>query len=91
MDVPAEWETPIHSMDMVVEVINDEGVARGVTATLEATQAITGVEVTDAYVDKGYRGHGYTGSTCFHIAGSRLKNATRTERRRRRRRLSHVD
>jgi len=55
-------------------------------ATLEATQAITGVEVTDAYVDKGYRGHGYTGSTCVHLAGSRIKNATRSERRRRRRR-----
>ena len=55
-------------------------------ATLEATQAVTGVEATDVYVDKGYRGHGYTGSTCVHIAGSKLKNASRSERRRRRRR-----
>jgi hypothetical protein len=44
--------------------------------TLEATQAVTGVsaadprEVTDVYVDKGSRGHGYTGSTHLHIAGS---------------------
>ena len=55
-------------------------------ATLEATRTVTDVEVTDAYVDKGYRGHGYTGATCVHIAGSRLKNASRSERRRRRRR-----
>ena len=54
--------------------------------TLTTVERITGVAPTDAYVDKGYRGHGYTGSTCVHIAGSRFKNATRSERRRRRRR-----
>jgi len=26
--------------------------------TLEAAEAVTGVGITDAYVDKGYRGHG---------------------------------
>ena len=55
-------------------------------ATLEATQSVTGIEVTDAYVDKSYRGHGYTGSTCVHIAGSKLKTTSRSERKRRRRR-----
>ena len=37
-------------------------------------------------MDKGYRGHGYRGSTCVHVAGSKSKNATRSEQRRRRRR-----
>ena len=55
-------------------------------ATLANVEQITGVAVTDAYVDKGYRGHGYTGPAEVHIAGQRKKTATRTERVRRRRR-----
>jgi len=55
-------------------------------ATLSATEHVTGVAVTDAYVDKGYRGHGYTGGADVHIAGQRKKNTTRAERKRRRRR-----
>ncbi len=49
-------------------------------------ERVTGVAVADAYVDKGYRGHGYTGAAAVHIAGQRRKNTTRTESRRRRRR-----
>ena len=56
------------------------------TATLTNVEAITGVPVTDAYVDKGYRGHRYTGPAEVHIAGQRKKSATRSERVRRRRR-----
>jgi len=56
------------------------------TETMEATESITGVEISDVYVDKGYRGHGYNGPTRVHIAGSSLKNASRSERKRRRRR-----
>jgi len=56
------------------------------TKTLTAVEQVTSVIVTDAYVDKGYRGHGYTGGTVVHIAGQRKKNTTRTERKRRRRR-----
>lgn len=55
-------------------------------ATLSATEKVTGVAVTDAYVDKGYRGHGYTGEADVHIAGQRRKNTTRAERKRRCRR-----
>ncbi len=55
-------------------------------ATLEATESVTGVGVTDAYVDKGYRGHGCNGLTRVHIAGAASKKASRCERRRRRRR-----
>ena len=54
--------------------------------TLVMVESVTGVAVTDAYVDKGYRGHGYTGGAEVHIAGQSHKNATRAERKRRRRR-----
>ena len=54
--------------------------------TLTTVEDVTGVSVTDAYVDKGYRGHGYTGEAEVHIAGQRRKNTTRAERKRRRRR-----
>ena len=54
--------------------------------TLATVENVTGVAVTDAYVDKGYRGHGYTGTADVHIAGHRRKNTTRAERKRRRRR-----
>jgi IS5 family transposase len=56
------------------------------TTTLAAAERITGVGITDAYVDKGYRGHGCRGSTRVHIAGAGPKNVSRSERRRRRRR-----
>jgi IS5 family transposase len=55
-------------------------------ATLAAVQSVTGVSVTDAYVDKGYRGHGYAGQAEVHVAGQRSKSTSRAERRRRRRR-----
>ncbi len=56
------------------------------TETLTVAERVTGVSVKDAYVDKGYRGHGYTGGAEVHIAGQRRKNPTRAERKRRRRR-----
>ena len=73
-------------------------------ATLSAIEHITGVAVTDAYVDKGYRAHGYVGEAEVHIAGQRngqrngrrngrqKSNMTRAERKRRRRRsaLAHT-
>jgi len=54
--------------------------------TLTTVERVTGVAPTDAYVDKGYRGHRYTGVAAVHIAGQRKKNTTRAERKRRRRR-----
>jgi len=35
-----------------------------------AVESVTGVAVTDVYVDKGYRGHDYTGSAEVHVAGA---------------------
>lgn len=54
--------------------------------TLTTVERITGVAVTDAYVDKGYRGHGCVEAVNVHVAGKRRKNRTRSERKRRRRR-----
>ena len=54
--------------------------------TLAAVESIIGIAVTDAYVDKGYRGHDYTGAAEVHIAGQRYNGASRVERKRRRRR-----
>ena len=54
--------------------------------TLTMVESITGIAVTDAYVDKGYRGNGYAGGAEVHIAGQGKKNATRAERKRKRRR-----
>ena len=56
--------------------------AQAVT-TVEKT---TGVSVTDAYVDKGYRGHDYAGDARVHLAGSNSRNLTRTKKKRRQRR-----
>ena len=55
-------------------------------ATLAAVESITGVEVADVYVDKGYRGHGLGTGTQVHIAGAGSKGISRAELRRRRRR-----
>lgn len=56
------------------------------TAALTDVESNTGIDVSDAYVDKGYRGHGYEGNTTIHIAGSSNRGLTKTKRRRRRRR-----
>ena len=54
--------------------------------TLSTVERVTGVAVTDAYVDKGYRGHKCGDAVDVHVAGQRRKNSTRAERLRRRRR-----
>ena len=55
-------------------------------ATIDQIETSTGVALSDAYVDKGYRGHDYQGEAAVHIAGSGSKRLTRTQRRRRKRR-----
>ena len=55
-------------------------------ATLATTEEVTGVSVTDVYVDKGYQGHDYNGEATVHRAGQSQRNTTRAERKRRRRR-----
>lgn len=55
-------------------------------AALTDVESNTGIDVSDAYVDKGYRGHGYEGATTIHIAGASARGLTKTKRKRRRRR-----
>jgi IS5 family transposase len=55
-------------------------------ATLTFTESNTGIPITDVYVDKGYRGHDYTGGAQIHVAGQSSQRCSRSERRRRRRR-----
>jgi IS5 family transposase len=58
-------------------------------ATLAAAEWNGGVRPTDAFVDKGYRGHDYCGDTRIHIAGASNKGASRTLRKWRRRQRGH--
>lgn len=53
---------------------------------LAQAERVTGVTVTDAYVDKGYRGHGLVGGPTVHISGTGGRRLTRAERKRRKRR-----
>lgn len=52
---------------------------------IQAIEAITGTAVMEACVDKGYRGHDYTGPATVHI-GMASRHRPRSERLRRRRR-----
>ncbi len=54
--------------------------------TMACSQRITGVETTDIFADKGYRGNDYTGEAEVHISGKRSRANTRDTRRRRKRR-----
>ncbi len=54
--------------------------------TLDTVRSTTGRRVNHAYVDKGYRGHGYEGPTQIHIAGTSERRLSRTMRKRRKRR-----
>ncbi len=53
---------------------------------IETVERTTFVSVTDAYVDKGYRGHNYEGDAEIHLSGSSTKKLTRTKKKRRKRR-----
>ncbi len=53
---------------------------------IATTELVTRVDVTDAFVDKGYRGNDYKGSATIHISGSSSRKLTRTQKKRRKRR-----
>ena len=53
---------------------------------IATTERVTSVPVTNAFVDKGYRGHGYQGTATIHLAGSSTRRLTRTQKQRRKRR-----
>lgn len=55
--------------------------------TLTQVEQITGVALSEVYVDKGYRGHDYTGDAKVPVAsGGSSKRLTRVQRKRRQRR-----
>ena len=54
--------------------------------SLDHVKTITGVDVKTAYVDKGYRGHGYTGSATIRISGAGGTKLSAMERKRCKRR-----
>jgi transposase, IS5 family len=50
--------------------------------TIQQVEKLTGHEIESAYVDQGYRGHGYEGKTEVHIVNNRRMNRmTRTVRK----------
>ena len=53
---------------------------------IATTERVTSVPVTNAFVDKGYRGHDYQGEATIHLAGSSTRRLTRTQKQRRKRR-----
>lgn len=55
-------------------------------STLETVEATIGLPVKAAFVDKGYRGHGYEGPATIHVSGSASRHLTRTVKNRRKRR-----
>lgn len=53
--------------------------------TLQQVESIPGVHLRAAYLDKGWRGHDYRGPAVIHMAGSKARQLTPTQRPRRRR------
>ncbi len=57
-------------------------------ASLAQTERLTGWQPKEAYVDRGYRGHGYEGETTVHIVDGRRKKYSPAERKWRGRRAA---
>ena len=53
---------------------------------IAGVEKTTSVNVTNVFVDKGYRGHKYKGTATIHLAGSSSRNLSRVVKRRRKRR-----
>jgi transposase, IS5 family len=58
---------------------------------IEQVERITTRKVTEAFVDKGYRGHDYTGEARVHITGIRGKTPAGQALRKRKKRRSAVE
>ena len=58
---------------------------------LEQVERITGKEVNEVFVDKGYRGHDYQGDAQVHITGQRGKGQAGRALRKRKKRRSAVE
>lgn len=53
--------------------------------TIESVESLTGTEVKECFVDKGYRGHDYGGEADIHISGQGKKASWSLKRRKKRR------
>jgi len=58
---------------------------------IEQIERVTGKKVKEAFVDKGYRGHDYTGDAQVHITGQRGKDKAGPALRKRKKRRSAVE
>ena len=58
---------------------------------IEQIERITGKTIEEAFVDKGYRGHDYTGDGQVHITGQRIKGKAGPALRKRKKRRSAVE
>ena len=58
---------------------------------IEQIERITGRQVNEAFVDKGYRGHDYNGDGQVHITGQRVKGNAGPALRKRKKRRSAVE
>lgn len=58
---------------------------------IEQIERITGREVKEVFVDKGYRGHDYTGNAQVHITGQRGRGKAGKALRKRKKRRSAVE
>jgi IS5 family transposase len=54
--------------------------------SISETKKLTNISVTEANVDKGYRGHDYKGTAVIRLAGSSHRGLSFSERKRKRRR-----
>ena len=53
---------------------------------IATAEKISGVAMAEVFVDKGYRGHNYTGAATVHLAGSSTRRLTRRQKKCRKRR-----
>ncbi len=58
---------------------------------IEQVERITNRKIKEAFVDKGYRGHDYTGGGQVHITGQRIKGKAGPALRKRKKRRSAVE
>ncbi len=58
---------------------------------IKQVERVTGRKIKEAFVDKGYRGHDYTGDGQVHITGQRIKGKAGPALRKRKKRRSAVE
>ena len=58
---------------------------------IEQVERVTGKSVKEAFVDKGYRGHNYSGDAHIHITGQRGRGKAGLALRKRKKRRSAIE